>query len=73
MTGARCGSVPMPSCSGPGLNPVRQTSILEIGTGCGVISLMLAQKSDARIVAIDSDEESVNQAGANFHEKPMER
>ena len=43
-------------------------SILEIGTGCGVISLMLAQKCNARIDAIDVDEDSVKQAGANFRQ-----
>jgi tRNA1Val (adenine37-N6)-methyltransferase len=46
--------------------PGQAKSILEIGTGCGVISLMLAQKSDARIVAIDIDEDSVKQARYNF-------
>lgn len=45
-------------------------SILEIGTGCGVISMMLAQKSDALIDAIDIDEESVKQAGSNFLQSP---
>jgi tRNA1Val (adenine37-N6)-methyltransferase len=51
-------------------DPGIATSILEIGTGCGVISLMLAQKSNARIAAIDIDEESVKQAGSNFRQSP---
>ena len=50
--------------------PGLENSILEIGTGCGVISLMLAQKSDAFITAIDIDEDSVNQAEANFRLSP---
>jgi tRNA1Val (adenine37-N6)-methyltransferase len=46
--------------------PGQAQSILEIGTGCGVISLMLAQRTNAKIDAIDIDEESVFQAGSNF-------
>jgi tRNA1Val (adenine37-N6)-methyltransferase len=50
--------------------PGEAQSILEIGTGCGVISLMLAQKSGARIDAIDIDEESIKQAEYNFRQSP---
>jgi tRNA1Val (adenine37-N6)-methyltransferase len=50
--------------------PGQAKSILEIGTGCGVISLMLAQRSDARIDAIDIDEASLMQAGSNFRQSP---
>jgi len=49
-------------------DPLRVKFILEIGTGCGVISLMLAQRSNALIYSIDIDEESVNQAKINFRQ-----
>ena len=47
------------------------THILEIGCGCGVISLMLAQRnSKAHILAIDIDLFSVEQANENFRSSP---
>jgi tRNA1Val (adenine37-N6)-methyltransferase len=44
--------------------------ILEVGTGTGVISLILAQRSKAQITAIDIHQASVWEARANFKESP---
>jgi len=45
--------------------PENCLSILEIGSGCGVISLMLAQRTNAHITGIDIDENSVKEAQKN--------
>lgn len=56
---------------GAWIKPNGSKSILDIGTGTGIIALMLAQKSQAQIEAIDIDESSVEQARQNIHESPF--
>ncbi|MCK9291381.1 MAG: methyltransferase [Bacteroidales bacterium] len=49
----------------------RANHILDIGTGCGILSLILAQRYEkAQIVAVDIDPASVSEAKENFHRSP---
>lgn len=50
---------------------VEGSTILDVGTGCGVIALMCAQRNaEAQILGIDIDENSVKEAAINFIDSP---
>lgn len=51
-------------------HPGKAKKILDIGTGCGVLALMMAQKSQAIIEAIDIDQLSIAEAQTNFSKSP---
>lgn len=46
--------------------------ILDAGTGCGVIALAAAQRTEAEIHAIDIDRDSVKEAAQNFRNSPWQ-
>ena len=58
--------------SAPRANP---TSILDLGTGCGIVALMLAQRfPSARVIGLDShagsaEDATINAANSPFHDR----
>lgn len=53
-------------------NVARKNHILDIGTGTGLIALMLAQRNEeAQIKAIDIDKQCILQAHLNVHSSPF--
>ena len=50
---------------GSWVNPESTHHILDIGTGSGILALMMAQKSNALVMGIDIDEDAFHQASEN--------
>lgn len=55
---------------GSWINPERASTILDIGTGCGILALMMAQKSKAEITAVEIHAESAAAATVNCMNSP---
>lgn len=55
---------------GAWLTPEKLTNILDIGTGTGLLALMIAQRSNADITAVEVEEQAAEQAQRNFINSP---
>jgi tRNA1Val (adenine37-N6)-methyltransferase len=55
---------------GAWVNTGKVSSVLDVGTGCGIIALMCAQRSTATIDAVEIDGNAYEQASENFRKSP---
>ncbi len=58
---------------GSWVNTDKADSILDIGTGTGIIALMLAQRCEAAITALEIDQNSFEQATENVKQSPFSK
>jgi tRNA1Val (adenine37-N6)-methyltransferase len=58
---------------GSWVDPPSKGKILDIGAGCGILSLMMASKSESEIDAVELDQASTKEAEKNFFCSPFHR
>ena len=58
---------------GAWVNVANVKSVLDIGTGTGLIALMIVQRSRAKITAIEIDENAANEAVLNILNSPWKK
>lgn len=54
-------------------NKITPTSMLDVGAGTGLLSLMIAQKKNIHIDALEIDKNSFNQTKENFNASPWQQ
>jgi tRNA1Val (adenine37-N6)-methyltransferase len=58
---------------GSWVEPPTTGKILDVGTGCGILALMMASKSQSTIDAVELDRASAREAEKNFYCSPFHR